>query len=281
MSRVLILGCGRLGYPLAQQLLGDGHAVTGISRNPPPTEPSSLNWLRVDITEAGSVATLPTDVDLIVLILTPAARNPQGYEIIYQHGLDRVLACFDGRGSKPAVIFVSATSVYGQDQGEWVDENSTTEPVTYNGNSLLRAERAIHKFCPSSVVIRFSGIYGFQRTRLLHSLQQPQEIQAAPPLYTNRIHEQDCVAVLAMVARKLLGGDPVPACLLASDHDPAPKFEMMCWLAKRAGLVLPTAAQSSAGKGQNKRASNRRLIGFGYEFRYPTYREGYAAHFDG
>ena len=281
MAKVLILGCGKLGYPLALNLIDDRHDVTGIRRSPPNHEPSALNWTALDITNSESLKVLPTDVELVVIILTPSSRSPEGYESIYQTGLSRVLARFQFRAKIPAVVFVSATSVYGQDHGEWVDENSTADPNTYNGKSLLMAEQAIHRFNPAAVVVRFSGIYGNQRRRLLDSLQQAQEIQQQPPLYTNRIHEQDCVGVLALIARRLLNGVHTPRLLVATDHDPAPKYEMMRWLATEAGLITPTPVQTPSVTRQNKRASNQRLLDIGYRFLFPTYREGYRAILNG
>lgn len=277
MARILVLGCGKLGYPLARRLLDAGHQVSGVSRTPPDSEPSGLRWLSLDVRDATGVMAMPTDFDLVVVILTPAARSPAGYEQIYQQGLGQVLGRFSQASSSPKIVFVSATSVYGQNRGEWVDEDSETAPSTYNGQSLLAAEQSILGFGAGNVVLRFSGIYGEQRNRLLTSLQQPQQIQRTPPLFTNRIHQTDCVNVLYFIAGKLLGGETVPTVVLASDLDPAPKFEMMSWLAHQAGLAPPEPTIAGSGTRQNKRCNNRRLLDMGYRFLYPGYRDGYTA----
>ena len=39
------------------------------------------------------------------------------------------------------ITYLSATSVYGDHNGEWVDENSKVNPLTENGKSRLNAEK--------------------------------------------------------------------------------------------------------------------------------------------
>ena len=275
MAKILIVGCGKIGQPLAHQLIGDGHQVTGLRRTLAESKDSEISWLRLDICDPESVALLPVDFAMLIIILTPLDRSEQGYRSIYQHGLRNLLQHFTENGRHPACIFVSATSVFGQQHGEWVDEESPTAPGGYNGKSLLEAERLVKSFSESPLIVRFSGIYGEQRTRLLKQLERPLEIQQAPPVFTNRIHQQDCVNVLYHFATRQLKQCSLHSVYVATDHDCATKFEMMSWLATRAGLIVPTPITNPPGSTQNKRCSNRRLLESGYRFRYRSYRDGY------
>ncbi len=61
------------------------------------------------------------------------------------------------------VAYLSATSVYGDHKGKWVDENSKLNPLTENGKSRLIAEKswinlAKKKNLPIQI-FRLSGIY--------------------------------------------------------------------------------------------------------------------------
>ena len=40
------------------------------------------------------------------------------------------------------ITYLSATSVYGNHDGEWVDENSKTKPTSQNGIARLKAENS-------------------------------------------------------------------------------------------------------------------------------------------
>ena len=277
MASTLILGCGKLGYPLGKLLTQEGHRVIGVRRSKAPDDPADIEWLALDVRDQDARSLLPQDVDQIIVILTPATRSPEGYRSIYQQGLENVLSLYERSSRRPACIFVSATSVYAQDRGEWVDEKSICNPSSYNGESLLAAESRILGFSDRALIIRFSGIYGAERRRLISKLEQPIDIQKTPPTYTNRIHQHDCVGVLRHFAKKQLNGEALHSIYIATDHDCAPKYEMMSWLAAEAGLVPPTPFDAGGDARQNKRCRNQRLLDSGYRFLFPSYKEGYRA----
>ena len=170
---------------------------------------------------------------------------------------------------RPRVIFVSSTSVYGQSAGEWVDENSPTHPERFSGRRLLQAEQLANDYDGEFISVRFSGIYGPGRERLIETVKAGASCQAAPPLYTNRIHETDCIGVLRHV-----GGLSQPAgCYLASDHRPSTQCEVMQWLAKALNAKLPTPV---SGTHSGRRCNVSRLQESGYHWVYPDFRSGYA-----
>ncbi len=275
MARTLILGCGKLGRPLGELLADQGHHVIGVRRSRPPAHDDDIEWLSLDIRNNRSLTLLPLDVQQIIIILTPAGRTPDGYHSVYQLGLENVLSHYETSGHAPATIFVSATSVYAQQRGEWVDETSETNPTSYNGLSLLEAEHRVSRSSSRSVVVRFSGIYGTDRTRLMEKLKSPMEIQQTPPTYTNRIHQSDCVGVLHHLATRQLAGENLHPIYLATDHDCAPKYEMMAWLAAEAGLIPPTPFVAAPDAPRNKRCCNQRILDSGYQFQFRSYKEGY------
>lgn len=281
MAKILIAGAGKLGLPLARALAGSGHEVAAVRRGDPPGASGGIAWHRLDLRDAAAVRALERDFDLVVVILTPAARSPRGYRQIYQEALANLLGHLEGPRDRPSCLFVSATSVYAQDRGEWVDEESAAEPVTYNGQSLLSAERTVLEWSPDPLIVRFAGIYGPGRKRLLRQLQEPLTIQRSPPAYTNRVHEDDCVGILRFLAGRQLRGENRHRVYLGADHCPAPKFEMMTWLARAAGLPEPSPLDAADDASRNKRCSNRRLREAGYRFLHPDYRSGYLAMLQG
>jgi len=72
---------------------------------------------------------------------------------------------------------VSSTSVYGQNRGEWVDEDSETRPTSDGARWLVAAEERIWEANEANCVVRFSGIYGPGRDWLLRRLIQGEPIQ--------------------------------------------------------------------------------------------------------
>jgi nucleoside-diphosphate-sugar epimerase len=275
MARLLIVGCGDLGMRLAHVLSDQGHQVTGLKRRP-PSHDHRIRFAAADIATGAGLDALDEDFDQAFFIVTPDGRAESDYRAIYETGLNRMLA----RLPRCPWFFVSSTGVYAQTRGEWVDEDSPAEPRAITSRLIWQAEQRLIASSPDSVVVRFSGIYGPGRESLLRKAAQSPVIQKEPPYFTNRIHQQDCVDVLAFLLNQRLAGRRLEPCYLASDDDPAPLWEVVSWLAERLHCAPPVAETAGADAVMNKRCRNRRLKDLGYQFRYPGYKEGYAELID-
>ncbi len=268
--RVLIAGCGDVGSILANALLRDGHCVYGLKRNT-SSLPRGVLPIRADLLNPATLADLPADIDRLVFMPTPASRDLAGYQAIFIEGWKNLWA-----GLKQApdrTLLVSSTAVYGEDNGAIVNEETEPNPTGFNGQVLLEMEQLAGRCTENLVVVRLSGIYGPGRDRLIRlAASDGLELQRLPPEFTNRIHRDDAAAVL----RHLLEIEAPDALYLATDDLPAPRFEVVAWLASMQGHVEPQGlAVENAGQG--KRVSNRKLLESGFRMTYPDYRTGYAA----
>jgi len=183
MAKILIIGCGAIGTQLAHVLSAKGHQVTGLKRNPPETDDGKVHYFTADITSPADLIDLSTDFDTLYFILSPDGRNEESYRDIYESGLNNLLNKFSQAGSNPHWIFVSSTSVYGQSQGEWVDENSITQPTNATSQFIRRAEQKLMEREVDNIVIRFSGIYGPGREYLLRMAMQTPAIAKSTLLH--------------------------------------------------------------------------------------------------
>jgi nucleoside-diphosphate-sugar epimerase len=271
MAEILIVGCGDVGTQLGKQLIAEGHRVTGVKRHPPDVG-EGIRYLKADISDADSLASLEADFDQLFYIVSADGRNETSYRAVYRTGLRNVLEKLPGT----PWIFVSSTSVYGQSRGEWVDERSPADPDNPNARLIRAAEEQVLAAHPGNIVVRFSGIYGPGREHLIRVAASRPAIQQTPPYYTNRIHRDDCAGVLAFLFEQRLAGRALDACYLASDDDPAPMWEVVSWLAERQQCPPPVVKAAGDDAPMNKRCNNARLKALGYRFLYPGYREGYA-----
>jgi nucleoside-diphosphate-sugar epimerase len=274
MARILIAGCGDIGTAAGQNFAADGHNVVGLKRHPPANK-GRIMYVKADLSISDEVEKLDSDFDLVIYILTPDQRSEQAYRSVFESGVSNLLNFFSNNNPETRFIFVSSTSVYGQTHGEWVGEESVTEPGNINGKIILQAERRFLAHSSSNCIIRFSGIYGRDRSRLLQLVARGGEVQYQPAYYTNRIHRDDCVAVLRFISNRMIAGDNLESVYIASDDEPAAKWDVFCYLADRLGVDRPEKAILPQGSDQNKRCSNRRLKKLGYSFIYKSYREGY------
>lgn len=270
MAKILIIGCGTIGTALAQKLIAQGHHVTGLRRHPPKGN-NGVAYIAADIGSVLQLSRLPEDFDAVFFIVSADGRTEQSYRAVYETGLANAL----GKFQQQPWFFVSSTSVYGQTQGEWVDENSSTEPTNLTSQLICQAEQRLLTANPDNVIVRFSGIYGKGRGHLLRMARQSPSIQQTPPYFTNRIHQQDCIGVLAFLLAKRLAGAALASCYLASDDNPAPMWEVVSWLAEHQHCPAPIPKITDGIPDQNKRCRNHRLKTLGYEFSYPDYQSGY------
>lgn len=274
MAKILVVGCGDVGSGVAMVMQERGHQVVALKRQP-FSQPTPFSLVTADIRQPLSLKVLPGDFDLVLFIVSPDGRQPEAYQALYETGLENLLSHFAFYGRQPRWFMVSSTSVYAQNHGEWVDESSVTQPVNPTSLILHRAEQRLWKSDPQHCVVRFSGIYGPGRDWLIRRATQREPIQQQPPSYTNRIHRDDCVAVLVFLMEKYLAGICLESCYLASDHEPAPLWDVMNWIAEQYQLPHPVPLSTPDHNNQNKRCNNARLVALGYRFLYAGYRDGY------
>jgi len=222
---------------------------------------------------------LPPELEVVFYTAAPSGSSPDAYQATYVDGIRHLLAALEAQGHHlRRFFFTSSTGVYGQTPGEWVDETSPTEPVHFSGRCLLEGEQVVLNGPFPATVLRLGGIYGPGRTRLIDSIRQGTAVCTdGPPLYTNRIHRDDCAGALRHLMRL-----PQPDRLyLGVDYEPAEQCTVLRWLALQLGLPPPRQATltdaTPRSHRSNKRCSNRKLAETGYQFRYPTFREGYGA----
>ncbi len=275
-SSVLIAGCGDIGLRAARLLAAGKHDVRGFRRNP-PSAPPGTSLFSADLEDAAGLCSVLAGLrpDYVLAVQTAGQFSDSRYRAVYVEGLRNLLAALEG--VSPRRIFLASSSrVYHQDGGEWVDEDSVTLPQGFAGQRLLEAEELLRESGFPFCIVRFTGIYGPGRPGLLHRIKEGVGCPPMPPLYTNRIHADDCAGVLAHLLERDAAGQSLEPCYLATDSEPAPLYEVMAWLAARMDSELSEEAPPANRRRTSKRCSNRQLLDSGYRFLYPSYREGYA-----
>jgi nucleoside-diphosphate-sugar epimerase len=265
-DKVLIAGCGDVGNALATRLLAEGAEVWGVRRRVEALAPGVTPW-RVDLLDAPTVNGVPAAFDYVFYTASADRRDEAAYRRIYVDALHNLLGVLRGAGAPlRRIFFTSSTAVYGQSNGEWVDEESPTRPSGFNGRVLLEAEAIIEDAPELGVNVRLSGIYGPGRTRLVRKVWDGEAVASRG--WTNRVHVDDCAAAL----HHLMRVDDPESLYLGSDDEPATTAEVVTWMSQELGVKAPAPGDSAR---LNKRCRNSRLRKTGFELRFPSFREGY------
>jgi len=283
-KRILIVGCGKIGLRVAEQL-SQNHDVWGLKRSP-KEDTQNLRFLSADVTQVQSLQPalaheLHKGVDYLLYCLTPSERSQKGYEDVYLAGLQNILDNLSNKQRLKRLFFISSTSVYHQDDNQYIDEQSPTLPRHFSGKTLLLAEDMLRASNLPSTVIRFSGIYGGNRTRLIdqvkhHNARNDESLRSVDIRTTNRIHEDDCVGFINHLIEKSIRGSEVESLYIASDSLPSDLNEVLEWLAEQLDKTLSAPAKiKSSRRSGNKKCRNARMLDSGYLFKHPTFKDGY------
>lgn len=278
---ILIAGCGDIGGRLASRLLSEGWTVYGLRRTPAKL-PAGVRGVNADLFDARIPGQWPEGrIDYLVYCATPSERDEAGYRAAYVQGLRHVLGWIERSGQKPRrVLFVSSSSVYGQQHGEWVDETSPAEASGFSGQVMREAEQvALGSGVPASVV-RLTGIYGPGRSDLMNRVRQGYSVAVEPPVYGNRIHADDAAGLLAFLLQADAQGVALDDVYIGVDDAPAPLAEVVGWMRERLG-VTQWSDEHSVRRTGSKRCGNARAKALGWVPRYASYKEGYEAMLTG
>lgn len=174
-------------------------------------------------------------------------------------------------------FFLSSTGVYGQADGEWVDESSSTIPISESGKRRLYCEELYRASSLQTTCFRLSGIYGPGRGLRPRLEQGNYRLVEGHDNWSNRIHVEDIAGVL-MAA--LEHGAELPEVINLTDDEPALMSEVVEFYCENWGLELPQkiSRQEAESEGRfrflaSKRVSNALLHDvLDYRFQFPNYR---------
>ena len=181
------------------------------------------------------------------------------------------------------ITYLSATSVYGDHRGEWVDESSETRPTSTNGVERLKVEREwmklANKFNLPFQIFRLSGIYSNQYNILARLKSEETKIINKKNHFFSRIHVED----IANILFKSLNNFKKNEIYNISDDKPASAEEVVMYGIKILGVSKPKTIEENEIESQmlknfykdSKKVNNKKMKEFfNYKLKYPSYVEG-------
>jgi len=170
------------------------------------------------------------------------------------------------------LFFVSSTSVYGDNNDQFIDEFSETSPKNFRGTILLEAENLLNTVKFNSTVLRLSGIYGLGRNYMI-KLSQDAESWPKVDRWTNRINEDDAANFIIFLLNQCLQGEIPEKLYLLTDKEPVTLFRLLNWIRQNLNLKIKINITSDPILGKRLRSSI--IPSLKFEYKYPTYKQGY------
>ncbi|KFZ31427.1 epimerase [Pseudidiomarina salinarum] len=273
MKRILLLGYGDIAQRVARLMVRRNWQAVGACRHPDDKEVvEGVELVTADATNEQDLRELLREpFDAVLVTMTPDGRDKEAYHKGYVIPCRHLQQVLKDVAEPPRVFYVSSTGVYGQRDGEWVDENSPTEPDRDTGKMLLQAEQAIAGCNAPTTILRCTGIYGPGRDRLREMIRNRDA--TITPAWSNRIHADDVAGFIVYLLTQM---DEPDALYLVTDDEPAQMETVYSYIARQEGIEPAELPRSDeVGPRGSKRCSNKRLRATGYELIYPTFRSGF------
>ncbi|WP_350560074.1 SDR family oxidoreductase [Psychrobacter sp. CAL346-MNA-CIBAN-0220] len=265
----LIIGQGDIGLPVTNTLAQENLLVTGLARS------ERTHYALDDKAKFMQANALKLSAEQlqkftrIAIIVTPDEYSTSGYNNSYLGICQHLGQLADKLTTLERVVFISSTGIYGQDNGEWIDEH--TEPVTPERDAskvILQAEQALQQgFGDKAIIIRPSGIYGRERLMRLRKAKEAQKDPIAAESWSNRIMDRDLVTIIA----KVLTIEAPKPLYIATDYLPVTTLELTTWLSKQVRETLPEVDSEKTSVTGKRLHSNIPLAWLNY----PDWQAGY------
>ena len=210
-----------------------------------------------------------------ILISIPPVK---GEDLVIKNFKENIKEC-----NPKWVTYLSATSVYGNHQGEWVNELSKTNPTSSNGVVRLSAERSWLDFANKQniplQIFRLSGIYSNRRNILVKLKSGKANIINKKNHFFSRIHVED----IANVLFRSLSSFKSSEIYNISDDKPSSSEEIILYGVKILNIEKPKSIEVKEIESEmlknfyneSKKVSNKKMKSFfNYKLKFPTYVEG-------
>lgn len=233
-NKISILGCGWYGLELAKELLKNGYIVKGSTTTPDKLESLQqagiLPYLINFTEEENSVDYEFFDCDILIISIPPKRSTAEQHTFLSK--IQKVSKAAV-KGNVPNVIFISATSVYG-DYNQEVNEQTIPNPETESGKAILAAEHTLTANPDfTTTILRFGGLIGPGRDPGRFFAGKTAIPNGKAPV--NLIHLSDCIGLTLCLLEKQAFGHIFNAC--AADHPTRSIFYTAA--AASAGLAIP------------------------------------------
>ena len=268
-QNLLIIGQGDIGLPVTNKLAQDGLNVTGLARRERHhyALDDKANFLQADALTL--TAEQLQDFTALAIIVTPDEYSTSGYHDSYLAISQHLATLTDKLTNLARIVFISSTAVYGQDNGEWIDEDTApVMPEREASQVILQAEQVLQQsFGAKAIIIRPSGIYGRERLMRLRNAKEKQKEPVAAAHWSNRIMDRDLVTIIANV---MTIDTPKPL-YIATDYAPVTTFELGSWLSEQINEVPPVIDDNKTKVTGKRLHSNIPLAWLDY----PDWQVGY------
>ncbi|MEH1941566.1 MAG: SDR family oxidoreductase [Nostoc sp.] len=209
---VAIIGCGYVGYKVAQYWQQKKNFVVTVTTTSPERVPAleSVSQ-RVVVTRGNHLDSLKSVLhNQDVVLLSVGAKNGEVYEETYLQTAQTLVSCLQQVPTVKQLIYTGSYAVYGDRNGVWVDEETPLAPANLNAQILRKTEDVLLSASSENLrvcIFRLGGIYGTDRELLkIFNRYSGETRPGNGEDITNWIHLDDIVGAIEFARHSRLQG---------------------------------------------------------------------------
>ena len=276
--KILIVGCGQLGFSIVKNADPDIFKLYGFSRSLRKSPPS-IEMHQVDILKTEAIDAIKLiNPEIIIYAVSADAQSIESYQEHYVAGLKNTYKAILELDQFKHLFFVSSTRVYGQKTTKILSELDIAEPSDYGGEALMEAETVARQLKDKATILRLSGIYGPNRKRMIQLAQSNPGNWPATNNWSNRIHEEDAARFIVFLMKRIMMNESIEPLYLVTDGVPTKQYDVLTWIRNRLQLTTDTIELPILESG--KQLQSVLLNQTGFVLKYPDFTYGYEAIID-
>ncbi|CAM8391060.1 WcaG Nucleoside-diphosphate-sugar epimerases [Candidatus Methylopumilus universalis] len=276
--KVLIIGCGQLGFSIVNNADSDVFKLYGFSRSLRKS-PASIEMHQVDILKTEAIDAIKlVNPEIIIYAVSADTQSIESYQDHYVLGLKKTYEAILELNHFKHLFFVSSTRVYGQKTTKILSELDIAEPSDYGGEALMEAETVARQLKDKATILRLSGIYGPNRKRMIQLAQSNPGNWPATNNWSNRIHEEDAARFIVFLMKRIMMQESIEPLYLVTDGVPTKQYDVLTWIRNRLQLTTDTIELPILESG--KQLQSVLLNQTGFVLKYPDFTYGYEAMID-
>lgn len=277
-DHLFIFGFGFTSEAIAEKLLTEFSKISGTTRSPEKASALQNGHVQPVLFDGETVTEeLQSRLKTATHLLISIAPDEKGDPVLIAAS-EVIKSCPDLKW----IGYLSTVGVYGNHDGEWVDETTICKPVSKRSLQRVAAEEAWKNFAHTLniplAIFRLSGIYGPGRNAFMNIEKGTARRLVKKDQVFNRIHREDIGSAVKLAISKSASG-----IFNITDDMPAPPQDVVTFAYQLVGKEPPpeidfeTAELSPMARsfyGENKRVSNKKskdVLGLVYQ--WPNYQE--------
>jgi len=248
---ISILGCGWLGFALAQQLIKDGHSIKGSTRTPSKVKTLTSAGIKpfiIDLSQSFDQSEF-FESDVMIINIPPGRRDPD----VASNYPARIKSALQAakNGSITKVLLVSSTGVYASQEASdpnWnfpMYEVENPNAIGKSASALINAEGLLKSnFGKNGTILRFGGLVGGDRLAGRFLAGKKDVVNGSAPV--NMIHRDDCIGIIQAIIHQNQWGKIYNA---TADNHPL-RSDFYTTQAEKHGFEVPTFLEEKKASGK-------------------------------